>query len=81
MEDKKFELKPCPFCGGEAVSIVKIQKSGTVLSAKCNKCSCGLPGGGFYISETDNFSRILEKMNMVKNKWNMRYQDGLSESN
>ena len=35
-----MELKPCPFCGGEAVSMEPFDG---VFSAMCQGCKCGGP--------------------------------------
>lgn len=58
----KIELKPCPFCGGEA----DIWATGKWVSVSCKKCSvtvaCDSPGA----------KNILYAIVNGMNKWNER---------
>ena len=55
------ELKPCPFCGGEA-SIRKIDNVWYVVG--CDDCSCDVGRHWFYTREE------------VVEAWNRREEDG-----
>lgn len=56
-----FELKPCPFCDGEAEYIRKTVKlngyKGDVVRVRCSKCHAQSPYGrnrrlhGFHVSD------------------------------
>jgi uncharacterized Zn finger protein len=54
------ELKPCPFCGGEA----EIQQMGTgrrSMIYSCTECGCELETGETFISDDCNWNtRIPE---------------------
>ena len=57
-----IELKPCPFCGGEAEKIQSPQKSTTVYNyIKCRECG----------SMSHSFFAIGEAINA----WNRRYRN------
>lgn len=47
---KKPELKPCPFCGGEA-KIMKVPATGNCV-AYCTKCAADV-GRAWYWKEND----------------------------
>ena len=51
------ELKPCPFCGGEAEFETY---GGTACSVTCQKCRCGTP----TVSLVDGMAAV--------NRWNLR---------
>lgn len=70
------ELKPCPFCGGEAV--VKAVNKNYGFTIWC-KCKCGAKTVG-YCPNTDNEDSTLESIESCKNRaveaWNRRVSDG-----
>ena len=88
---KEIELKPCPFCGGEA----KIQKvsnyhdsyvSGFTFTIQCSKCLLQLPttfSVGFLLSEKGDvivagaYDGVIEDAKAI---WNRRAGDGRKES-
>lgn len=72
------ELKPCPFCGGEAV-IKAINKSyDFTIWCQCKNTSCAARTAG-YCPNTDNEDGLLESIENCKIKaaevWNRRAND------
>lgn len=70
MEGTKIELKPCPFCGGEAdiftsAEVGYLRSNG--FTVRCCNCFCGT---GMY-----------KDIARAKEAWNRRVDDGLSGSN
>ena len=69
MEGKKIELKPCPFCGGEADIFTSVEVGylgSNKFTVRCGNCFCGT---GHY-----------EDTERAKEAWNRRVDDGLSGS-
>ena len=61
---KETELKPCPFCGGEA----KLEKADMgCWKIKCTKCPCDF-GRYWYLRKRD-----------AKKAWNRRATDGKAD--
>ena len=66
-----LELKPCPFCGGEATFEVERECFGhgeyhNKHFVKCKECGAKSPSQFEYLIDTDDCKVI------VKNKWNRR---------
>lgn len=72
------ELKPCPFCGGEAISGLKWDNfdGGDVWIEACVSCkSCGVQKiKSFRLSGVNfaPFEEALDAINTVQAKWNER---------
>lgn len=66
------ELKPCPFCGGEAE--MKLNASTLNCSAYCDKCA---------VTMKRNFQgnkRIKDMLaELMADEWNRRAEDGKTE--
>ena len=62
------ELKPCPFCGGEATVFVS---SGGVC-VLCTKCRCQTP---VYCDEWIA-TKTTNSVRSVTDRWNRRAEDG-----
>ena len=78
------ELKPCPFCGGEAAIKAIYKSCGFTIWCQCKDSSCAARTVGYCpnISEED---RALENIESCKNKaaeaWNRRVDNDLALSN
>lgn len=59
------ELKPCPFCGGEAT----VYKAKGEVSVACIDCQCGTAYFG-------GASTIEAKIEAAVHDWNRRAEDG-----
>lgn len=76
------ELKPCPFCGSEAV-IKAVNKSyGFTIWCQCKDGNCTARTAG-YCTDTNNEDNSLENIENCKNKavkaWNRRANDGKTD--
>ena len=62
------QLKPCPFCGGEAIAYMFNKKSGLTLWCECKICHAKTVG---YLPEDDldSFEQCKES---AINAWNRR---------
>lgn len=60
------ELKPCPFCGGEAI----LSKKGSYYSIECDKCGCGTKLCGSYMYSNEKNRKEAAK------RWNRRVNNG-----
>ena len=71
-----IELKPCPFCGGEA-QIESITKKGeTTILCKCSNCGAGTIGVRAYIPDKALAFDVYEECaNSVAKRWNQRAGD------
>lgn len=68
------ELKPCPFCGGEAnIKLAKRDCVGVVIWCKCKRCYAESTG---YAPTLDNSDLALDNIESCKSKaigaWNRR---------
>lgn len=74
------ELKPCPFCGGEAV-IKEVNKNyGLTIWCQCPKCGAKTEG---YCPNTNNEDKTIDNIENCKNRaleqWNRRANDGKTD--
>lgn len=66
-----IDLKPCPFCGGEAMPLVRKQKGKKQVSIKCQQCNAR---SGVLI--TDVWEASAPAVGVVAEYWNRRVSDG-----
>lgn len=66
---KEIELKPCPFCGGEA--IISVIKKDVVSIIECTTYYCGFMRHSFNNGETDE--RVALRLTKA---WNRRANNG-----
>ena len=71
------ELKPCPFCGGEAVIKAVNRNYGLTIWCQCLKCDARTEG---YCPDTNNEDETIDNIENCKNialeQWNRRANDG-----
>ena len=67
------KLKPCPFCGKEPITKVKvcsgISSSEIKYSVECEYCGIGI---GAYITTCDSFNNAQSAMDRAIEYWNRR---------
>ena len=67
------KLKPCPFCGKEPTTKVKVCKgmiaSEIKYSVECEYCGINI---GAYITTCDSFDNAQSAMNRAIEDWNRR---------
>ena len=63
------ELKPCPFCGGEAHIYTTSQDSDTQVQAQCKSCGAEI---AFWLPWTSGAGQIASAWNDVTARWNTR---------
>lgn len=88
MENNKTELKPCPFCGGDAEFETKSNLSshsevGFDFAVKCSDCGIELPGTyriTFILGMSGQLRTIVDEREKAMDEWNRRADDGLSGS-
>lgn len=69
------ELKPCPFCGGEAEFDVRETKHGEIIFVSCTMCDASSKAFKFH-GDADYFeSRAANK---AAHFWNSREEKGVS---
>ena len=59
------DLKPCPFCGGEALFEPYKARKGYEASIQCTQCLCGM--------STITYDTEEEAEKAVTDAWNRRY--------
>lgn len=59
------ELKPCPFCGGEAVIKAINKNYGLTIWCQCNECGARTEG---YCPNTNKEDETMESIEQCKNK-------------
>lgn len=65
------ELKPCPFCGGEAVSLIRKQKGKKQVSIKCRQCNAR--SGVIVLDVWEDAKPAVDE---VAGYWNRRVSNG-----
>ncbi len=67
---KETELKPCPFCGGEAFCISFV----TAEVVRCMRCGATITEEKIILleNEKNNYATSDSKRDMVRIKWNRR---------
>ena len=89
-ENKMFELKPCPFCGGKAIFSGKMYNmegdnaQQVVFTISCSKCDLSFPATGFIryrFTRNGILSIYHDDRDDVVRKWNERIgeMDGRSD--
>ncbi len=64
------ELKPCPFCGGEAYFCKPLHENGTAFDMMAVECKqCGAHPYGVLVYE---FADLNEKYETIARFWNRR---------
>lgn len=66
------ELKPCPFCGGEALLEPYRARKGYEASIQCNQCLCSM--------STITYDEEETAIEDIVKAWNRRVNDGKSDS-
>lgn len=88
MEGKEIELKPCPFCGGEANFKRKSNLSGNSevgfdFTIKCSECDIEIPRTyrvTFILGVRGKIITIIDERQKAMDDWNRRADDGLPGS-
>ena len=69
----EIKLKPCPFCGKEPITKVKVHRgisaSEIRYSVECKYCDISI---GAYITTCDSFTNAQSAMNRAIEYWNRR---------
>lgn len=81
------ELKPCPFCGGNAMFLTIINKSshstvGVMFKIKCMKCGTELPKSyecEMYIDQDGGIRTGKDERMKAIADWNRRANDGKTD--
>lgn len=78
------ELKPCPFCGGEAMFLTVTNKSshsavGVMFEIKCTKCGTKFPKSyecEMYMDQDGGIRTGKDERMKAIADWNRRVNDG-----
>ena len=72
-KDKKFALKPCPFCGGKGKIIpTKTTYDIRVWHVECENCQATTAWKDEPIKSEDAFKNMLSTVSLVVDSWNRR---------
>jgi hypothetical protein len=79
------ELKPCPFCGGEAEIIIadtlwQSCYDNRQCFAICTKCKARSQPSFFHADEQGNYYNSKEAYQEAETTWNRRYEPILSSA-
>nr|DAV54163.1 MAG TPA: restriction alleviation protein [Caudoviricetes sp.] len=66
------ELKPCPFCGGEALLEPYRARKGYEASIQCNQCLCSM--------STITYDEEETAIEDIVKAWNRRAADGPAQT-
>lgn len=79
------KLKPCPFCGGDAIFFRKAyavsnSTRGWVFTVCCKKCGVELPKTNYVIEvnlgDSGEIKIATDERQQAAEAWNRRYSDG-----
>ena len=81
------ELKPCPFCGGNAMFLTITNKSshsnvGVMFKIKCMKCETELPKSyecEMYMDQNGCIRTGKDQLTKATTYWNRRASDGKTD--
>ena len=77
----KTKLKPCPFCGGEPKSCVRVNSYGTydgnllTLSAYIECTNCGISKRVKFDAHGKDFQTYTRAFENAISNWNDRYEE------
>ncbi len=74
-----MELKPCPFCGGEAkteLDLYTMAENKLYLRATVFCGACGVGKTVKFNATLITFEKVLENLNAAVDMWNRRADDG-----
>ena len=71
------ELKPCPFCGGEPITRIRIAElSGSAATIEFTvRCKCGIEKKSFVELYVIDFSTIINVIQTLTDEWNRRAEN------
>lgn len=73
-------LKPCPFCGGEAIIKATVKSYGFTIWCACEKCNARTEGFCPDTNrENDTMENIEERKKRAIKEWNRRANDGKTD--
>ena len=84
-EQTEQGLKPCPFCGGEAIFLIKTYSAtgfnrGWELGVSCRNCKVTTPESNYRLevglSDKGELLTIIDERALAIEKWNRRSDNG-----
>lgn len=71
------DLKPCPFCGGEAdmIEVRETEDHFTVKKIECYCTRCGAKAPGYYLNGICEYGDKKTCVEAAKIAWNRRIQE------
>lgn len=79
-----YKLKPCPFCGGDAIFFQKAyavsnSTRGWVFTVRCKKCGVALPKTNYVIEvnlgDSGEIKIATDERQQAAEAWNRRVND------